>query len=200
MAGRALDVGGALSSKLVKTAFLLSIGALGACGTNAPADSEAGESVGVSTAALAITDPTSPLAVSLPQATDPLTSGLAVPADAVQKGMWSVTQPWPLNGLHSVLLPNGKVLTFGTPTGDAATQDGRYFDVWDPAQGFANTSHQTSFQADRVNSFCGTAAFRSDGSLLVSGGNSPLDSNVFTPSSGSVVTSPFRLADERWYA
>jgi hypothetical protein len=34
--------------------------------------------------------------------------------------------------VHSVLLPNGKVLTFGTPTGDAATQDGRYFDVWDP--------------------------------------------------------------------
>jgi YVTN family beta-propeller protein len=113
--------------------------------------------------------------------------------------MWSATQSWPLNGLHSVLLPNGKVLTFGTPTGNASAQDGRYYDVWDPAQGFGSGSHQTSFQADRVNSFCSAAAYRLDGKLLVAGGNSPLDSNLFSPTSASVTASPFRLADERWY-
>jgi YVTN family beta-propeller protein len=169
------------------------------CGTNAPSPAESEANLASATEALAIKDPATPLAVTLPQAADPLTAGLAVPADAPQKGMWSATQPWPLNGLHSVLLPDGKVLTFGTPTGNAATQDGRYFDVW-TAQGFGSTSHQTSFQAERVNSFCAAAAYRLDGTLLVAGGNSPLDSNLFSATSGSVATSPFRLADERWYA
>jgi YVTN family beta-propeller protein len=155
--------------------------------------------VGSVAEALAIKDPATALAVTLPPSSDPLTAGLTVPADAPQKGMWSATQPWPLNGLHSVLLPNGKVLTFGTPTGNAATQDGRYFDVWD-AQAFGAASHQTSFQAERVNSFCAAAAYRLDGTLLVAGGNSPLDSNLFSSTNGNVTTSPFRLADERWYA
>ena len=149
--------------------------------------------------ALEPSDPAVPLPIALPRASDPLLSGLTIPIDAPTKGMWSATQTWPLNGLHSTLLPNGRVLTYGTPTGTPATQDGRYFDVWDPAQGFATVSHRTSYRADQVNSFCSTAAFLADGRLLVSGGNSPLDSNEFTPSDGTVTTSLSRLADERWY-
>ncbi|HYJ09224.1 MAG TPA: AbfB domain-containing protein, partial [Polyangiaceae bacterium] len=173
--------------------------AASACGTGASSPPELEENLASATEMLAITDPATPLAVPVPATPDPLTAGLTVPADAPQRGMWSATQPWPLNGLHSVLLPNGKVLTFGTPTGNAATQDGRYYDVWDPAQGFAGGSHQTSFEAARVNSFCSAAAYRFDGKLLVAGGNSPLDSNLFSPASASVTASPFRLADERWY-
>ena len=51
-----------------------------------------------------------------------------------------------------------------------------------------------------MNSFCSSAAFLGDGRLLVSGGNSPLDSNEFTPSDGTVTTALSRMADERWYA
>jgi YVTN family beta-propeller protein len=180
-------------------ACLVSLLGATACGTGAPAQPGIDESTASAAEMLAITDPASPLSVPLPQAPDPLTAELSVPADAPQRGVWSATQPWPLNGLHSVLLPNGKVLTFGTPTGNAAAQDGRYYDVWDPAQGFGSASHQTSFQGDRMNSFCGAAAYRPDGTLLVAGGNSPLDSNLLTPSSANVAASPFRLADERWY-
>jgi YVTN family beta-propeller protein len=197
---RIVDGGSALSFNLARAAMLVSSMVMLACGTSGSSGPESFETTQATTEALSITDPATPLAVSLPPSADPLTTGLTVPADAPQKGLWSATQPWPLNGLHSVLLPNGKVLTFGTPTGNASTQDGRYFDVWDPAQGFASASHQTSFQAERVNSFCSAAAFRLDGMLLVSGGNSPVDSNVFSPASGAVATSQFRLADERWYA
>ncbi|HEY8945120.1 MAG TPA: AbfB domain-containing protein, partial [Polyangiaceae bacterium] len=126
-------------------------------------------------------------------------ANLTIPADAPTRGMWSSTQPWPLNGLHSVLLPNGRVLTYGTPAGNAATQDGRTYDVWDPALGFGTNSHVTSYLAQRANSFCSSATFLDDGRLLVSGGNSPLDSTVFTPSSGATATSGFRMADDRWY-
>jgi YVTN family beta-propeller protein len=144
-------------------------------------------------------DPELPLPITLPEVDDPLLAGLNVSVDAPSKGMWSTTQSWPINGLHAVLLPNGRVLTYGTPSGNAATQDGRTFDVWDPSQGFGGLSHRTTFNSQQVNSFCSSASFLSDGSLLVTGGNSPLESSVMSPSTGAVTTSPSRLADERWY-
>jgi len=197
---RRFDSSRGLSSRGASSFVIASFLAVVGCGTAAQSTPSDSVSVAATSAELTTTDPSIPLAVPLPQGADPLTSGLVVPADAPQKGMWSTTLPWPLNGLHSVLLPNGKVLTFGTPLGDAANQDGRSYDVWDPSRGFGSDSHQSSFQADRVNSFCGTAAFLTDGRLLVSGGNSPLDSNLFASNDNSVVTAPFRLADERWYA
>jgi hypothetical protein len=112
---------------------------------------------------LEVSDPGTPLAVTIPEVEDPLLANLVVAGDAAEKGMWSATQAWPLNGLHSVLLPNGKVLTYGTPTGAPAAQDGRFFDVWDPAVGFGGASHRTSAVANRVNSFCASAAFLPDG-------------------------------------
>ena len=171
-----------------------------ACADGTPTGAPTEALTAVAVEALEVSDPSVPLPIALPSASDPLLSGLTIPADAPTKGMWSATQAWPLNGLHSVLLPNGRVLTYGTPTGQAATQDGRYFDVWDPTQGFATLSHRTAFRADMVNSFCSSAAFLGDGRLLVSGGNSPLDSNEFTPSDGTVTTALSRMADERWYA
>src|SRR4030095_1479702 len=44
-------------------------------------------------------------------------------------GLWSADTPWPLNGLHAVLTPDGKVMSYGTdPDG---TQGARfYYDVW----------------------------------------------------------------------
>ncbi|RYZ01928.1 MAG: DUF1929 domain-containing protein [Myxococcales bacterium] len=150
-------------------------------------------------AALEVSPATAALAITLPEAQDPLFAGLSVPADAALRGMWSPTRDWPLNGLHSTLLPNGRVLTYGTPAGNAASQDGRTFDVWDPAQGFTGVSHRTVYNAQQVNSFCSSAAFLRSGTLLVSGGNSPLESSEFSPATAAVVTSPFSLADERWY-
>ncbi len=148
---------------------------------------------------LQVTDPTVALPILLPESTDPAFEGLDPPDDAPTRGMWSPVFDWPLNGLHSVLLPNGRVLTYGTPSGNPATQDGRTFDVWNPSQGFGATGHHTDFDAQRVNSFCSSAAFTAEGSLLISGGNSPLDSSFFSPETSNVETSTFKLASERWY-
>ena len=140
------------------------------------------------------------LSVVLPQADDPLFQGLTIPADAATRGMWSATQPWPMNGLHAVLLPDGKILTYGTPKNAPATQDGRTYDLWTPTLGFADASHATSYDATRVNSFCNTAAWLSDGRLMLTGGNSPLASSLVTPSTGGAVTDTSTMADQRWYA
>jgi YVTN family beta-propeller protein len=144
-------------------------------------------------------DPNVTLPVVLPQQADPLLTGLTVPADAAVRGLWSSTKTWPLNGLHSVLLPNGRVLTYGTPTGAAGTQNGRYYDVWDPAQGFVTTSHRTSYSAQQADSFCSSAAFLASGTLMVSGGNAPLASTEFSPATAAIAASPSAMADERWY-
>ncbi|HEY9068275.1 MAG TPA: hypothetical protein VIO33_25040, partial [Burkholderiaceae bacterium] len=140
------------------------------------------------------------LSVVLPQSDDPLFQGLAIPADAASKGMWSATQAWPMNGLHAVLLPDGKVLTYGTPKNTPATQDGRTYDLWTPSLGFVDASHATSYDATRVNSFCNTAAWLVDGRLMLTGGNSPLASSLLTPSTGGAVTDSSPMADQRWYA
>lgn len=140
------------------------------------------------------------LAVRIEAEGDPMFDGLSIPGDAPTRGMWSATQPWPMNGLHAALLPNGKVLTYGTPADTPATQDGRTIDVWNPALGFDRASHVTSFDRARVNSFCSTAAYLGNGRLLISGGNTPLASSVFTPSSGTIATDSSQLADQRWYA
>ncbi len=148
---------------------------------------------------LELLPPEAELPIALPESSDPLLADLVIPRDAASRGMWSPVADWPLNGLHSVLLPTGEVLTFGTPQGNAADQDGRTFDVWDPAQGLSAASHRTRFEPQQVNSFCSSAAFLPDGSLLVSGGNDPLDSSLLSPKTGVVATSPFRMASDRWY-
>lgn len=140
------------------------------------------------------------LSVVLPDVADPLFENLTIPADAPTRGMWSATQPWPMNGLHAVLLPDGKVLTYGTPQGVPAAQDGRTYDIWDPSRGFGATSHQTTVDATRVNSFCNTSAWLSDGRLMMTGGNSAKASTLLTPSTGGALTDTATLADERWYA
>ena len=149
---------------------------------------------------LALATTSEELSVVLPNLPDPLFDGLAIPADAPLRGMWSATRPWPMNGLHAVLLPEGKVLTYGTPQNTPATQDGRTYDVWDPSLGFGSASHVTTVDATRVNSFCSTAAWRADGSLMLSGGNTPLGSSLMTPSTGAALTDTATLADQRWYA
>ncbi len=182
------------------TALLAAL-ATAACSAE-PAESEPHDETplqGERAAPLEVAPPTVALPITLPETQDPLFAGLTVAADAPVRGMWSPTRDWPLNGLHATLLPNGRVLTYGTPAGNASNQDGRTFDVWDPAQGFTAVSHRTSYDAQQVNSFCSSAAFLRSGTLLVSGGNSPLDSSEFSSATAAVSTSPFKLADERWY-
>lgn len=144
---------------------------------------------------------TTTLAVPIAAEPDPLLQGLTIPADAPTRGMWSATQAWPMNGLHAVLLPSGKVLTYGTPKDTPGTQDGRTWDVWTPSLGFGAASHVTSFEAGRYNSFCSTAAWLADGRLMVTGGNSPTNSVLMNGGTGAIVNDgTSALADQRWYA
>lgn len=144
-----------------------------------------------------ITDPEA--WVSVPQANDPAFENLTIPNDAATKGMWSDVKYWPMNGLHAALLPDGRVLTFGSsPNGNQ--QNGRYYDVWDPAQGFSQSAHNTVYDPNRQDSFCAAAAYLPDGTLMISGGNGSTTSTLYETESHTSTTSASSMAEARWYA
>lgn len=133
---------------------------------------------------------------------DPLLANLQIPADAPQVGMWGPVQPWPLVPIHAALMPNGKIVTYGTPQG-LGVQDGRTYDVWDPSQGFG-AGHAVLPGLTTVNAFCSAQALRTDGTLMTSGGifnnNQDKGSAVINAAATGVSALNANMADDRYYA
>jgi len=136
--------------------------------------------------------------VQIPQVQDATLENLSIPADAATAGMWSPVFDWPMNGLHSVLLPDGKVLTFGSSL-DGVQQNGRWYDVWDPTVGFGDNAHDTIYDPSRQDSFCAAAIYLADGTMLISGGNGDTTSTIYDAVSHSSFTDAVNLAESRWY-
>ncbi len=159
--------------------------------------------------------------LQVPTNADPLLDSLQPAADADVKGMWSPLIDWPINAIHMVLLPSGKLLTYGTRVNDAdagtGNQDGGANVLWDPAFGASATAFTVSqFATDpkrQINSFCSAGAMLSNGHLLTSGGfggpyvenqsvqgSSSFMSGDYDPTTNLTVDTGLRTADERWYA
>ena len=141
--------------------------------------------------------------VAVTQPSDALMQNLSIPADAPARGMWSAPAAWPMVGLHQAVLPDGKVLTWGT-TPDGNTQNGRYFDLWDPNRGLLDAgAHNLSYDATRQDSFCAPSVYTGDGRLMITGGNGSgnngTTSQYYTPSTSAFAQGP-SVADARWYA
>ena len=142
---------------------------------------------------------------------DPILENLTIPADADTKGMWSTTYPWPMVAVHAAVLPDGKVLSYGTnATGGFV---GQSFDVWDPKLGFGANSHRTATGTAIQDSFCSTATYLPNGNLLISGGNgigggrpepdrlgANTSSNIYSPVTNTLTKATSNLALDRWYA
>src|SRR5262245_49425877 len=66
---------------------------------------------------------------------------------------WSGLASWPLIPIHAVLLPDGRMLTYGTNA--ALQQTGKFiYDVWDPRLGFVAASHLTPPNGTGTDIFC----------------------------------------------
>ena len=67
----------------------------------------------------------------------------------MSSGSWSAVLPWPLIGIHPALLPDGRVLTFGS---DENGEQGphKIYDIWDPKTGL----HLTTTDAIATDEFC----------------------------------------------
>ncbi|WP_460712087.1 galactose oxidase-like domain-containing protein [Lysobacter terrae] len=126
------------------------------------------------------------------------------------KGTFSPVVDWPLVGIHAVLTPDGRVLTYGTSA--AGFRTGYYiYDVWDPQLGLGSNSHTTLPNATQVDIFCNAQLLLPSGSIEMWGGdvvnlttgratlNPNDDSNVFNPLDNSLARTG-KMFRKRWYA
>src|SRR5262245_47610451 len=137
------------------------------------------------------------------------TSIESIPPDAPIKGMWSPVVPWPVIGVHAVLLPSGRVLTYGTDTNGRQTGFLTY-DVWDPALGLGADAHLTLPNGTGTDIFCGSQlVLPHSGDVLLAGGDNWTgtgttntgnnNSNIFD-SSTNVLTRGNNIHRPRWYS
>ncbi|HUL64766.1 MAG TPA: PA14 domain-containing protein [Burkholderiaceae bacterium] len=132
-----------------------------------------------------------------------------IPADANQKGMWSPVYSWPVIAVHAVLMPDGRVLTYGT---DATGKQTAYFiyDVWDPSAG-PSGGHMTLPNATATDIFCSSQVVlpQSGAGVFIAGGDNWTgtsttntgnnNSNVFSYSANTL-TRGNNMNRARWYS
>lgn len=109
--------------------------------------------------------------VAIPDTADPLLSGLSIPANAAEQGMWTRVFDWPLISIHAAVMPDGSLLTYGSAT-DRGVQDGRKLVIWDPKKGLGGDAFSIVDNAEQVDSFCSSGVLLPDGEFLVTGGAS----------------------------
>ena len=95
---------------------------------------------------------------------------LVIPADAYLKGAWSAVGTWPLIAIHMVLMPDGRVLSYGTD--GTGKQTGFFiYDVWDSAVGLGG-GHLTLPNGTGTDIFCSSQlVLPQGGSVFVAGGD-----------------------------
>ena len=134
-------------------------------------------------------------------------AGVATAAPNVT-GAWSPVTPWPLIPLHMVLMPDGRVLSFGTKAD--GTQTGSFiYDVWDPAGGL-NGGHLTLDNGTGTDIFCSsTLVLPEGGSVFIAGGDNWTgtgttnagnnNSNLFSYTTNTL-TRQSNMNRARWYS
>ena len=123
-------------------------------------------------------------------------------------GAWSTVRPWPLIAVHAVLMPDGRVLTYGT-SGSGQQTAIFIYDVWDPAQGL-DGGHTTLPNMTAVDIFCSSqVVLPSGGQVFIAGGDNWTgtsttntgngDSTVFDYGSNTLTKSS-GMNRARWYS
>ncbi len=141
-------------------------------------------------------------------------AAMALPAatNATTQGAFGGAATWPIIPIHVVLLPDGRVLSYGTD------KDGKqgaqfYYDVWTPKQGTGSGSHLVLPNTTGTDIFCSAQSVIVDsGNVLLTGGDKTISgvrnysddaTTIFYPKSTSSPTQALRpdrpMAYERWY-
>jgi YVTN family beta-propeller protein len=123
-------------------------------------------------------------------------------------GTWSAVNSWPLIPLHAVMMPDGRVLTYGTKAD--GTQTGYFiYDVWDPSAP-AGTQHVTSQNTTGTDIFCSSqVVLPGGGGVFIAGGDNWTgsgttntgnnNSNVFNYGNNTL-TRYNSMNRQRWYS
>jgi hypothetical protein len=123
-------------------------------------------------------------------------------AQAATQGVFGAPIPWPIIPIHVALLPDGRVLSFGST--EAGQQGGFVTSVWTPATG----AHLTLPNGSPTDIFCaGQTVMAGSGQVFITGGDltvngvrnfSTADANIFDPATNTLARiAPMALP--RWY-
>ena len=137
-------------------------------------------------------------------------TGVSIPVDANVKGMWSPVYSWPHVAVHTVVLPDGRVLTYGAEAN--GVQGGTRYDVWE-GSGAPNVGHTTLANPGGTSIFCSTQILLPGTSNVFVGGgdtwsngfgstvtNQPnINSNIYTGSTNGFARAG-NMNRPRWYA
>jgi hypothetical protein len=122
-------------------------------------------------------------------------------------GRWTELFDWPLIAIHTLLTPQGNVLSFGTD--DNGVQGAQfYYDVWSPNKGTGTTAHNTLDNTLGVDSFCSAAIILPEsGNIIMPGGDQRFgsgfnqgitDAPIFNTDTASLSRAA-DMAFARWY-
>lgn len=138
------------------------------------------------------------------------TSALSAQAalDTYYRGSFGPVVSWPLIAIHAVLLPDGRVMSYGTD--GQGNQTGQFiYDVWNPTQGTAAASHLTLPNTTGTDVFCsGQILLPASGAVLLTGGDKTVngtrnysvnDVNLFDWRTSSLYSAQQPMAFLRWY-
>jgi hypothetical protein len=126
-------------------------------------------------------------------------------AGAADSGWWGTPATWPLLGMHAAVLPDGRMMTYGSSV--SGEQGAQFtYDVWDPKLGLGPNSHLTLPNTLGVDFFCSGQTLLTDGNLLLAGGDARdrgynrgiKQTSFFDPQTNRVRNGPL-LNQARWY-
>jgi hypothetical protein len=93
------------------------------------------------------------------------------PATANVTGWFSAPVPWPVEPIHMALLPDGRVMNFGTAT-TGQVGASLVYDIWTPSLGTGTDAHMMLPNTTATNLFCGSQVLiPATGELTIVGGS-----------------------------
>jgi hypothetical protein len=140
-----------------------------------------------------------------------VTGTAPVAAGAGAGGFFGPAFPWPIIPIQTALLPDGRVINWGTDEqGNQGAQ--LLYDVWNPSLGNGTNSHTILSNTTPTDIFCAAASLLSQspdtpGSLLITGGDLTVSGvrnysnnnvNIFSPANNTL-TAAGQMSFPRWY-
>jgi hypothetical protein len=124
-------------------------------------------------------------------------------------GAWSSVGDWPFIPIHAVVMPDGRLMTYGgTPNGDAGGQ--LEYDIWNPNQGLGADSHLKLPNTTGTDTFCSSMLLMPQtGNIITASGdmkgrnhtgtNRNRDVNILNYRDNSFLQLSMPINHQRWY-
>jgi len=129
------------------------------------------------------------------------------PPNANVTGVFGTPVTWPIIAIHVILLPDGRVLSYGSTLAGAQGAMLNY-DVWNPSLGTGANAHLILPNTTPTDIFCsGQSVMWQNGDVLITGGDLTIkgarnyarnDTTIFSPTANTLIENA-PMTYSRWY-